>query len=143
MSKREDFLKVARTWEGVPWAKIGYRREGVNCLGLLVGISLELDFLKIMGEVGKAWSSFPKPPWKGAMLQKALEYLELTSPGEIVPGDLILFRLDSEPSHITIVLGINPTTILHSHTPAKKVVVSTIPPGWVPTIAFKIKELDL
>ncbi len=142
LSKREQFLEVAKTWEGVPWKRVGYRRDGVNCLGLLVGISLELDFLKHMGEVGIPWSSFPKPPWRGAMLEKALEYLEKIPVKEAVAGDLLLFRLSDEPSHLTIIMSLSPMTILHSHTPPKKVLCSTLPDGWIPSIAFRIKEFD-
>ena len=140
--RRETFLTTALTWEGVPWRKVGTRREGVNCLGLLVGIARECDFLQDFVAVGESWANFPRPPWRGAMLQKAKEYLEPITVREAVPGDLLLFRIGSEPQHITVLTGLQPMTILHSQEASGKVKNSIVEPGMILTMAFKIREFD-
>ncbi len=142
MTRREIFLATALTWEGVPWRKVGTRRDGVNCLGLLVGIARECDFLQDFVEVGEAWANFPRPPWKGAMLQKAREYLDPIKVSEAIPGDLLLYRIGHEPQHITVLTGLQPRTILHSNEASRKVKNSTVGALLIPTMAFRIRELD-
>ncbi len=143
MTRREIFLAEALTWEGVPWRKVGTRREeGVNCVGLLIGIARECGFPQNFITVGEAWSNFQRPPWKGAMLQKAKEYLEIIKVSEAVPGDLLLYRMGHEPQHITILTSAKPLTILHSLKAAGEVKNSTVSPGMILTMAFKIREFD-
>ena len=142
MTRREIFLEKAYTWEGVPWRKVGTRRDGVNCLGLLVGIFRECDFLQNFVVDGEAWSNFPRPPWRGALLQQAKKYLDPVAIPEAIPGDLLLYRIGGEPQHITILTGLQPRTILHSDRSAGKVKNASVNTGMIPTMAFKIRELD-
>ena len=143
MSPREEFVRVALTWEGVPWRKTGCRRDGVNCLGLIVGIAKECGFLKAIAQ-GEAQANFVRPPGRGHMLAKAKEDLEPIAVKDAIAGDLLLFRFNGEPSHIAIVTQVKPLMMIHSDnsTWPRAVRHSTMPNGWIPTMAFRIRELD-
>ncbi len=141
LTRRERFIEKALSWQGVPWRNVGSRREGANCVGLIVGVAGECDFpMSISSKAGEA--NYVRPPVSGHMLKRAREDMEMIDVKEAVPGDLLLFRIGNEPSHITILVQTDPIMILHSDTRAKKVRLTPILSGWVPLVAFKIRELD-
>lgn len=145
MTLRDDFVKTALTWEGVPWRRVGCTREGVNCLGLLVGVIKECGLLKdVSGK--EAQAQFPRPMVPGDMLRKANEDLDPIHISDAVPGDLLMFRIAGEVQHITIITHLNPLQIIHSDnsTGRKNAQVrhSVLPYGWKPILAFRIRELD-
>lgn len=142
MSQREEFVRVALTWEGVPWQKVGSSREGVNCLGLLVGIARECGFLEDIA-AKEHQATFIRPPLRGLMLKRAKEDLDPIPMEDVRPGDLLLFRFDGEPSHIAVVTQLNPLMIVHSdgQVGIKVVRHSVVPKHWIPVMAFKIREL--
>ncbi len=141
MTKRERWLQVAHTWIGVPWRKAGSRREGVNCLGLLVGIAKECEFEMDIAarELDASLTSSPIP---GFMLKRAKEDLDIIHLRDAIPGDLLLIRIQQEPQHIAIISGVNPLFILHTDPYAKKVHITPMLPGWHPAVAFRIRDLD-
>ncbi len=141
MTKRDEFIRTALTWQGVPWRKVGSRRNGVNCLGLLVGVAKECNFpMDIAAKESEA--NYTNSPVPGYMLKRAKEDLDIIHVRDAIPGDLLLFRFNNEPSHITIITEINPFMIIHSDTEARSVRHTPIPPGWMPCVAFRIRELQ-
>ncbi len=143
MTQRDEFVRVALTWVGVPWRNTGCRRDGVNCLGLLVGIAKECGFLTdIAGKEAEA--NFVRPHIRGFMLGRAKEDLDTIIRRDILPGDLLLFRFNGYPAHIAIVVQLKPLMIVHSDSSELPKIVrcSTMPNGWIPTMAFRIRELD-
>jgi len=143
VTKREEFVRIALTWEGVPWRNVGCRREGVNCLGLIVGIAKECGFLTDIA-AKEAQAAFVRPPTRGYMLARAKEDLDVIDRRDVLPGDLLLFRFDGDPAHLAIVTQLQPLMIIHSDSNErpKKVRLTTMPAGWIPTMAFRIRELD-
>ena len=142
MTQREEFLRIANTWIGVPWARVGTERDrGVNCLGLLVGIAKECGFLeRLKGE--ETGANYVAPPVQGEFLRRAQACLDTIHMKDALPGDLILYRIGREPQHLTIIMDLNPLQVLHSHRPAKKCVITPPLPGWYPSLVFRIRELD-
>ena len=141
MTKRDTFVATALTWVGVPWRKIGSRRNGVNCLGLLVGVARECDFEMDIAEK-EAEATFTASPEPGYMLRRAKEDLDIVRLKDAIPGDLLMFRFGQEPSHIAIIAGLNPLWFVHSWRQEKKVVLTPLPSGWHPAVVFRIRDLD-
>ncbi len=143
MTQREEFVRIALTWEGVPWREVGCRRDGANCIGFIVGVARECGFLIDIASK-EADANFTRPPTKGLMLERAKEDLDVIGRRDILPGDLLLFRLSNEPAHIAIVTQLKPLMIIHSDSSEqpRRVRCSTLPHGWIPTMAFRIRELD-
>lgn len=143
MTKREEFVRVALTWVNVPWRNVGCRRDGVNCLGLLVGVAKECGFLTdIAGK--EADANFIRPHVRGFMLNRAKQDLDAINRQDVLPGDLLLFRFNDYPAHIAIVTQLKPLMIVHSDSSEepKMVRCSTMPNGWIPTMVFRIRELN-
>jgi len=137
--RRDKFLEIALTWVDVPWRKVGTRRDGVNCVGLLVGIARECGFLDNLRTIGEPYAAFERPPLYGDMVRKGKEHLEPVSPRLVIPGDLLMFRIDQDPQHITIVTG--PGQILHVVF-QDRVRNQSWPAGWHPNLGLRIPELD-
>ncbi len=134
-------MEVARTWIGVPWREVGTRRDGVNCLGLLVGVARELGGLDGLVARAEPYANFVCSPERGGMLRRMKEYLEVVPRRDALPGDLLLFRIDGEPQHVTLLTM--PGTVLHSSQQAKRVrEEQLVPPGWIPTMVFRMEGLD-
>ena len=141
MPGRDEFVAMARTWVGVPWRRVGTRRDGVNCLGLLVGVARELGGLDSLVARAEPYANFARAPEHGDMLRRMKEYLRVVPRREAVPGDLPLFRIDGEPQHVTLLVA--PDTVLHSGERAGGVrEVRLVPPGWTLSIVLRIGELD-
>ena len=141
MHRRDEFVEAALLWEGVPWREVGTRRDGVNCIGLFIGVARELGGLDAMVERLAPYANFARPPIRGDMLRGMREHLEAIPVRDAAPGDLLVFRLSGEPQHAALLTG--PNTILHSdhRTDPKRVRGHPIPPEWTPTMAFRIREL--
>lgn len=142
MTKREEWLRVAHTWIGVPWKRTGVRRDGVNCLGLLVGVARECSFDTNI-EQKEQQANFAAPPTRGVMIRKAKEDLEMILVKDAVPGDLLILRINGQPQHIAIITDLKPLQFIHADTMRKVVRKSTVETGWHPVAAFKIRELYL
>ncbi len=78
------------------------------------------------------------------MLKRAKEDLDVINRKDILPGDLLMFRFANEPAHIAIITQLKPLMIIHSDSTEYPRVVrcTTMPAGWIPTMAFRIRELD-
>ena len=139
MHRRDEFVEVARTWVGVPWCKVGTRRDGVNCLGLPVGAARELGGLEDLVDKATPYANFTRPPVYGEMLRRMKEHLRVVPRADVLPGDILLFRLNDDPQHVALVTGGG--MILHSHRKPGMVREQFVPAGWVHAIAFRIEEL--
>ncbi len=140
MSNADNLIKIARTWIGVPWKPSGSYRSGANCVGLLIGIVREAGFEDIANAV-VADAGFAVPPEPGIMLKRMKEYLQVVLVEEIVPGDIVVFRINQEPQHAAIVT--EPGIILHADRQAKKVVEHRLLSSWRPVAAFRLKEFNV
>jgi cell wall-associated NlpC family hydrolase len=119
--KRRDIIAKARTWVGVKYRHQGRsRRDGVDCAGLLFGVSDEFGHHV---EVSLGYSSMPqramildpmnKHCWKPARQDR------------LIPGDIGVFWgwNRSEPQHFAFI-GENGgrLTVIHSYSKYMKVV---------------------
>jgi cell wall-associated NlpC family hydrolase len=138
MPGRNEFVEIVRSWIGVPWRNVGTRREGVNCLGLLVGAAREMGGLEDLVYKAEPYANFSRP--HGEMLRKMKEHLGVIGMGEALPGDLALFRIGAEPQHV--VLLTDPGMVVHSWKRAGRVREQPIMSDWSLSSVFRIEELD-
>ncbi len=146
----------AKTWLGTRFVHQGrlkkgtagqFDKGGVDCLGLLMGVALELglksrngnslinydnleysmipDGLKLKGSLAEHLHqvSFWQDASAIAMPVNVLEQINC--------GDILLFKLDGNPQHLAIAgrEGESPT-IIHAYLEAKKVVINSLAPPW-------------
>ena len=88
---------------------------------------------KVVADAG-----FALPPEPGIMLKKMKEHLQVIPTKEILPGDIIVFKIGNEPQHVAIVT--EPGIILHADRLVGKVIEHRLPPSWRPVAAFRLKE---
>lgn len=103
----DDIVRQAQTWIGVPFVEQGRSKEhGIDCLGLYVGVGLELGFKGELGEfikhlaVEHRYTSSPKAT---EIRQACLKYLDPDILREFRPGDLAQIAIGSEANHIGII----------------------------------------
>jgi len=140
MTTPEDFVKIAKTWVGVPWKPSGSHRNGVNCIGLFIGIARELEMEELVESV-VVHAGFATPPFSGSMLKKMREHLQGVALTEITVGDILVFKVDNEPQHVAVIT--EPGIILHADHQAKKVIEHKLPSSWRPVAAFRLKEPEI
>jgi NlpC/P60 family putative phage cell wall peptidase len=87
----QEVIFIARSWIGTPYIhQASVKGAGCDCLGLLRGVWREL----------RGQEPEPVPPYtpdwdvRGETLRDALRrHLDEIAPGEIAPGDVVLFRM--------------------------------------------------
>ena len=140
MTLREKFVEIGLTWIDVPWRKVGSTRQGVNCLGLPVGIVREMGGFDELVQLGAVQANFDRPLTPRMMVDGMMEHMNVIKIPDARLGDLLLFRINGRPDHIAILTALNPITILHSDRNARKVRNQTLPARWHPNMVFSIED---
>ena len=145
MHPRNEFIRIAKSWvdDEVPWRLVGSTREGSNCLGYPVGVARELGGHDELVALGTPLAMLPRPLTPRMMVDEMHDHMMPIMVHAIIPGDLLLFRLNGRPDHITIVDSIKPLQFFHADRDACKMMKTSLPSGWIPTMAFRIEDLDL
>lgn len=105
----EKFLKTAQSYLGTPFHHQGRGRHGLDCLGLVTS-SLARQGVKVKNEP----TGYGQQPF-GDLLVRSIEQSGLVARidfEERRPGDLLVFRIRTEPQHMGIV--IEPFTFIHA-----------------------------
>ena len=93
----QDVCAAARTWLRVPWRHQGRNAAGVDCLGLLVRVALDLG-LAVQDRAG-----YGRQPGGGALLAELRrQCTERAGPPQ--PGMVALMRFKREPQHVAFVV---------------------------------------
>lgn len=117
-------VDVARGWIGTKFHHQGrVKGVGVDCIGLVVGVAKELGF-EVVDQV-----NYAREP-KDGELQLALE--QYLMPGELVPGAVVLFKLEKEPQHVGIVSELEDggLGLIHAYMQSRKVVEHGLDKSW-------------
>lgn len=93
MSRGEEVLAIAEGWLGTPYLhQASCKGAGTDCLGLLRGIWRE-----IYGAEPRALPAYTpdwsEPQGREELLEAAHQVLLPVTPGQEVPGDVLLFRM--------------------------------------------------
>ncbi len=144
MQAHKEFLRIAQSWvdDEVPWSKVGSTREGSNCIGYPVGVAREMGGRDELVALGTPLAMLPRPLTPRMMIDAMQKHMVSIMVHEVMPGDLLLFRLNDRPDHIAIVASIKPLQFFHADRDARKMMKTSLPAGWIPTMAFRIEDLD-
>lgn len=114
MTTRDAIVAEARDWIGTPFHHQGrLKAVGVDCIGLVVGVA------KALGIPHADRTDYGRTP-NPAMMRAALaEQLETIAFKDVLPGDILWFRVASDPQHIGIVTTCDPMKMVHSYSRAQ------------------------
>lgn len=121
------FISKAREWIGVNYHHQGASRYGCDCIGLILGVGLEL---------GVDWRSFDIPDRterpNGNLMQAQIE-LVCGKPAFHPPqeGNLALFKIYNQPQHCGIISDLGYSLgLIHADRSIGKVVECALSPMW-------------
>ena len=131
---QDRIIAEARTWLGTPFQHQGrVKGQGVDCLGLLVGVARHLRLKDGKGTPlehhdALAYGHYPD----AKALQRALS--QLLHDRRVMPpeqGNIVLLRIDSHARHMAIVgVAEHYKTLIHAYAPARKVVEHRLDERW-------------
>jgi hypothetical protein len=146
---RQALLLEARTWIGTAFHHQGrvkansYHKGGCDCVGLVLGVATSLQLKSTKGilikdiDIGNYCRKL-----SGSLLKEALdEHCIKISQNEILPSDLLLFKMSDYQYHIGIISDYNAKTLglIHSYAQAKKVVEHSLTTFWQEKIIYAYK----
>jgi len=140
-------VSQAKTWVGTKFHHQGRIKKtvlhdgGVDCLGLIIEISRELN---LYSKDGKTllyeldtinYGHFPDTDFLYNQLSKHL--IEIPS-DKLKAGDIVIMNFDNHPQHLAIVSNYmkNKLGIIHSYAPAKKVIEHRLDDEWKKRIEY-------
>jgi cell wall-associated NlpC family hydrolase len=83
--RREDIVRVARSWVGVPYQTRGRNRVGVDCAGLPIVVAWELGLKPASFDVN-GYSLHPD----GTLLRQCLAHLDPVARADMGPGHVVV-----------------------------------------------------
>lgn len=142
-----DIAACARSWIGTRFHHQGRlkksdthgggHRGGVDCLGLLIGVSNELG-LPFSQYDKTDYPHYPDTKKLRDILSAVMQELPIS---DIKPGDILLLSVDGNPQHLAITSEISGApAMIHSYAPARGVVEHEIDAWWRSRIiaAFRV-----
>jgi len=144
-------VACARGWIGTRFHHQGRLRKtaehagGVDCLGLLAGVADELGLRGKNNEILSAAdeTDYSHQPDATRLRAKLVRLLEPVALGAIVPGDILLLRIEGSPQHLAIVSDCEEGLgMIHAYAPARAVVEHRLDGWWQDKIeaAFRIYQ---
>lgn len=140
---QEQIVATARSWLGTRFHHQGRLKKsennkgGVDCLGLLIGVSVELN-LPFTEEDETNYSHSPDTK---KLREKLAHSLQGISISEINSGDILLLNIDGQAQHLAIVSDMaDGLGIIHAYAPARAVVEHPLDTWWREKIvvAFRV-----
>lgn len=131
MTTRADIVTAARQWVGTRWRHQGAQRGvGVDCVGLLVGVALELGIADArQGARPIEFDGYGRAPNPALLLKAAEMYLDPED--GLTLGGVLLMRFHAAPQHFAIVSQLDPLPyIVHAYAQARKVVENRLDDLW-------------
>jgi cell wall-associated NlpC family hydrolase len=124
---RKLVCEVAMSYLGTPFHHQGrFKGVGLDCAGLIVGISQECKLYKDKVEDIKGYSRIPDGKTLRDVLLKGTKGEKPIS--ELKEGDIILMRFHREPQHLGLYMPNN--QMIHSYEGIGKVVIHDFDEKW-------------
>ncbi len=122
-----DVVGQARGWIDTPFIhQAAVRGRGCDCIGLIRGIGAELEIMDFdpASDEGRAMLAYGRDP-EPRRLIGALNRWFVRVDHDVQPGDVILFTIDNQHSHVGIIANVDKGVVIHTWLRSKKVVEST------------------
>ena len=106
---RQQIIDQARTYQGVPYLHQGRNKGGVDCIGLIVAVLMDLDIHDFSYACN--YSIYPDGQ---TLIDRVAEHCTATANPQ--PGDLLIFRIRKAPQHCAILSSRNgEETLIHAY----------------------------
>lgn len=135
---RKQVVHEAKRWLGVPWKHQGRSRRGVDCVGLVYCVALDLGLVE-EGEV-RIPRYGPQPD--GTLLSYFEQHMVRRPVSHLAPGAVMIFSFARSPYHAGILTSVNPSSLIHAYARRRKVVpdmVDSVLWGRVPCALYDFK----
>jgi cell wall-associated NlpC family hydrolase len=96
VNRRDDIVRIARSWIGTPFRHQGRTRFGIDCVGLLVAVADELGIaaVDVPGYNRRSHGKDFMRPFE--------EHCRPRTFGQMAPGDIVIFHDELFPCHTGI-----------------------------------------
>lgn len=142
MTKRSEIVRMARSWVGTPYRHQGRSARGMDCAGPLIRIAHEIG----IGHKFDDELIYSRNPETFSLKRKMDELLLWIEPAEIKPGDILLFRIDAYPQHVSIAVDyyLGGLAMVHCYSRVGKVVEHRLAKIWLARLiqAYKIPGIE-
>lgn len=137
-----EIVEEARSWLGTKFKHQGRVKKtdidlgGCDCLGLIVGVAKNLKLKSLSNQPLELFdqNSYAKLLTSNMLLKQLDQLLLKVEVEHIMPGDVILLKVNNWPQHLAIISAIEPITIIHSYIQARKIVQQHLPKAWFENI---------
>lgn len=130
MNMRERIIAEARSWIGTRWHHQGRIKKneqfhgGIDCAGLIIEVGNNLGlFSKTL-----IFHSYHRLPQNNLVIKECNRYFIKKPITKILPGDILVFRIMSEPQHLAILSETH--SIIHAYVQSKNVVEHSFDMTW-------------
>lgn len=139
MTTADEVVSTARNWIGVKFRHQGRDRTGVDCAGLVICVAKEL------GLTDFDTTGYARRITDGIYIRRLCEQeMDMTETTE--PGDVLLMRFCTYPSHLAIVATYpsGGLSIIHAYAQARRVVEHRLDETWERRIvqSYRLKGID-
>jgi hypothetical protein len=130
---------AARGWLGTRFhhqgrlKKSAAHKGGVDCLGLLVGIAVELGLRDSKGNALVLYdeTSYPHNPDSKHLAKRLSELLQRIPREQMDSGDILLLDIQGSPQHLAVAsIEKGEYRIIHAYAPARAVVEHELDTWW-------------
>lgn len=105
MATRSEVIALARGWLDTPFHHQGrLKGVGVDCAGLLIGVATEA------GLPCRDVDGYGAAPHARQVVSESDAQMDRITMRELLPADVLLFRVEAEPQHFGIVTATAPET---------------------------------
>lgn len=95
-------VQHARAWLGTPWVhQARLQGVGVDCVGLLIGISRALGVVPAGYDV----CGYGRQPDGASLMRHLRGLLDEVPQADLRPGDFLCVAFDAHPQHVGVVVG--------------------------------------
>lgn len=110
MVTRADIVAEARAWIGTPFQHQAHSKGvATDCAGVVRGVPQALGLYP-----GVEIAAYLRQPDAKRMRAEMLRHMDPVPFGEVLPGDVLHFRIDIEPQHLAIVTQLAPLLAVHA-----------------------------
>lgn len=129
MIRPEDVFNAALEYKSVPWKHQGRSKSGIDCLGLVIAVALDLKIEgaeKVLHLDGRQYSRVTPTG-----LCKELVKGGLVRAGQPTSGGVVLFGgAGTYPSHLGILGEDRELQLIHAHAPDRRVIHHRFDERW-------------